>query len=584
MRVSFLAPIANRESPAERLRSARDSLASMTRVSEPEIESLARSFGKLAGETNRIVGLAAKIVECIKDEGVTSVLPALRALGVAEMGLIESRLQATRGILESTGVERDVLRQLAKVTRSQSGIALKTRVLAMMTNVEVGRLGSLGKSFEYLAGELNNFSRTLSADTGELERHAGNRRIAIEATNRVLAAELPRLAEELVRIKGKLGEDLTLLESDLVRLGSIPIEFEAGAQRIGKQIAGAVAAIQSYDITCQQIDHVYRAIGDIASEFPGRGLLKRDSRVHSRSSLGITIQVHQLRQIRETVVNWIAQVKDCLEAMLKISASDMAEISPMVRASEGEVSARLDHMERMRSESRAHGARICGTVGEHSSLVKLIEEQVQTAAMTQQTLHLLSLNAIIEGDRLGAQADSVLEIGNGILDLTQEWSRITGQSNQAMQAISELVDRVDRLAANFSETEDRGLQQAQALARTGLGRLHAASECAAQHSREIELGLEAMKTMAEGIGNSVQVLESAHRKIGEVLSVLEGVQAELEAESAQACDEHEAEELKQRYSASYTTETEREVLRVALGGTALPPVQPALEGNGVELF
>jgi hypothetical protein len=216
--------------------------------------------------------------------------------------------------------------------------------------------------------------------------------------------------------------------------------------------------------------------------------------------------------------------------------------------------------------------------------VKLIEQQVQTAAVTQQTLHLLSLNAIIEGDRLGAQADTVLEIGNGILDLTQEWSRITGQSNQAMQAISDLVERVDRLTANFSETEDRGLLQAQALARTGLGRLHAASECAARQSREIELGLETMKTMAGGIANSVGVLEAAHRKIDGVLSALERVQVELDAEPSQAWGEQEAEELKQRYCASYTTETEREVLRVALGGTALPPVQPALQGNGVELF
>jgi hypothetical protein len=566
------------------MRAAQDGLASMTRIDEPEIESLARTFAKLAGESNRIVGLAAKIVECIKDEGVTSVLPALRALGAAEMGLIESRLQATHGILESTGVERNVLRQLSKVTGSQSGITLKTRVLAMMTNVEVGRLGSLGNSFEYLAGELNNFSRTLSADTDELERHAGNRRTAIEATNRMLAAELPGLAEELVRIKRRLGEDLALLEADLVRLGSIPIEFEACVQKIGAQIAGAVAAIQSYDITRQQIDHVQGAIGDIASEIPGRGCPKGSSRVRSRSSLGITIQVHQLRRIRETVVNWIAQVRDCLESMLKISASEMADISPMVRAREGEVSARLDHMERMRSESKDYGARICGTVGEHSSLVKLIEEQVKRAAVTQQTLHLLSLNAIIEGDRLGAQADTVLEIGNGILDLTQEWSRITEQSGQSMQAISELVERVDSLTANFSESEDYGLQQAQALARAGLGSLRAASECAARQSREIELGLEAMKLMADGIANSVDVLEAAHRKIDEVLSVLESVQVELEAESSGAWDEHEAEELKQHFSASYTTETEREVLRVALGGTPLPLVETALEGNGVELF
>lgn len=578
--MSFRAAIANRASPAERLRAVRDILASMTRVGEPEIESLARTFAKLAGESNRIVGLAAKIVECIGDEGVTSVVPALRALGAAEMDLIESRLQATRGILESTGVEKNVLRQLSKVTRSQCGIALKTRVLAMMTNVEVGRLGSQGKSFEYLAGELNNFSRSLSTDTGELERHTQNRRTAIEATNHVLSAELPRLAEELGRIKGKLADDLALLESDMARLGSIPMQFETCVQGIGTQIAGAVAAIQSYDITRQQIEHVDMAIVDIASEIPSGRRRKEGSRV----SLGITIQLCQLRQIRETVVNWIAQVRDCLDATLKISASEVAGISPMVRARESEVSARLDHIEQMRSESKAHGATIYGTVGEHSSLVKLIEQQVKTAAVTQQTLHLLSLNAIIEGDRLGAQADTVLEIGKGILDLTQEWSRITDQSDQSMRAIAELVGRADTLTAKLSETEGQNLEQAQARARLGLECLRAASEFASSQAREIKLGLEAMRTMADGVLRSVDVLEAAHRQLDEVLSILESVQIELEVQSAKVCDTHEAEALKQHFSASYTTEMEREVLRVALGGTPLPPLRPTLEGNGVELF
>jgi hypothetical protein len=583
--MSARATSASRESTSERLRSAQDGLSSMASASESEIEALALTFQKLADETSRMLGLASKIVECIEDDGVMSVLPTLRALGVAEMSLIESRLQATYGILEASGSEMNVLRQLSKVTASQSGIALKTRILAMMTNVEVGRLGSLGTSFEYLASELNTFSRTLSADTDDLERHTGNRRTAIEATNRVLVAELPQLAEDLARIKIKLEEDLAVLESGLVRLGSIPTQFKACVQNIDAQIRGAVAAIQSYDITRQQIDHVRKAIGDIAQEAPaGGGRGKEKLREFSRFSLGITIQVHQLRQIRETVVNWISRVRDCLEATLQISASEMAGISPKVRAHEGEVSTRLDHIELMRNESKAHGGKICRTVGEHSSLVNLIDEQVKKAAVTRQALHLLSLNAIVEGDRLGAQANAVLEIGNGISDLTLEWSRITDQSDLAMQAISELVERINNLTAKFSEVEDQKLQQVQAQTRAGLNRLRAASDFAARQSRDIQFGLESMKTVTRGVVKSIDVLEASYRQIDGALSVLQGVQFELAADPSETWDEDEADEMRQHFSASYTTEIEREVLRVALGGTQLPQAEQALEGNGVELF
>jgi hypothetical protein len=567
------------------MRVAQDGLSSVMDASEVEIESLASIFAKLAGESSRILGLASKIVECIEDDSVTSVLPALRALGFTEIGLIESRLQATRGVLETTRTEMNVLCQLSKVTRNQSGIALKTRILAMMTNVEAGRLGNLGTSFEYLASELNNFSRTLSRDTDDLESHTLNRRAAIEATNRVLVAALPHLAEELTRIKTKLEEDLAVLESGLVRLGLIPTEFKTCVQKMGAHITGAVAAVQSYDITRQQIDHVHKAIGDIARELPaGSGCGKGRSREQFRCSMGITIQVCQLRHIRENVINWISQVRDCMEAMLKISASDMASISPMVRAREGEVSARLDHIEQMRNEGKVHSGRICRTMGEHSSLVNLIDEQVRTAMVTRQALHLLSLNAIVEGDRLGAQANAVLQIGIGISDLTREWSKITDQSDLAKQAISELVERIDNLTAKLSETEDRKLQEVQAQARTGLKRLRAASESAARQSRDIRLGLESMKIMTGGIAKSVDVLEASYRQIDDVVSILQSVQFELEADPSEAWDEHETEAMKQHFSASYTTEIEREVLRVALGGTALPPAQQALQGNGVELF
>ena len=64
---------------------------------------------------------------------------------------------------------------------------------------------------------------------------------------------------------------------------------------------------------------------------------------------------------------------------------------------------------------------------------------MKTAAVTRQTLHLLSLNAIVEGDRLGSQADAMLEIGNGISDLKQEWNQITDESSLAMR--SDLVVR-----------------------------------------------------------------------------------------------------------------------------------------------
>jgi hypothetical protein len=577
-------PAASGETAHDLIQAAHDELAAVTDASDSEIELLARSFQKLAAQSTALLDLASGIVGCVESEAVKSVLPRVQTLGSAAISLVEASVMATRGILEMAGAEMKVLKQLSKVTGRQSGIALRTRVLTMMTNVEVGHLGGLGTGFEYLAGELSNFSRMLTEDTDELERHTDSHRIGVEATNRILQSELPRLAEELRGIKASLGEDMTALESGLAKLGSIPVRFKACVREIAAHTAGVVAAIQSYDITRQQMDHVQNAIELMSAAVLRNGKRRgRDGRELRKVATGITVQVFQLRHIRDSVASWIAQIRLCLRAMLTVSTSELVEVGPMVREREGEISARLGHIASLQDESRNYSERIRGTGGKQTCLVQLIDEQVKKATMARQTLHLLSLNAIVEASRLGASANAVLEIGSGISDLSLEWGRVTDQSELAMQDISGLMRQVESLVATFSEAEDPELQEALLQAREGLESLRSTSVCAANQARDIDLGLAKMRAMADGIARSVDLLDTSYGRIDRVLDHLEKVQLHLNSDCA-GDPEFDVEVMREYFSASYTTEIEREVLDAALGGGAPPPIQQPLEGNGVELF
>ena len=86
--------LAGRRPAGETLKIVLDDLVSLTSTTDPEIESLTRTFEKLAGQSSRILGLASKIVECIEDDGVRSVLPTVRALGSAGISFVESRLRS----------------------------------------------------------------------------------------------------------------------------------------------------------------------------------------------------------------------------------------------------------------------------------------------------------------------------------------------------------------------------------------------------------------------------------------------------------------------------------------------------------
>jgi hypothetical protein len=204
--------------------------------------------------------------------------------------------------------------------------------------------------------------------------------------------------------------------------------------------------------------------------------------------------------------------------------------------------------------------------------------------VVRQLLHLLSLNSIVEASRLGARANPILELGNGISELSVEWSRITGQSESARQEMLRLVERIGHLMETFSEAGDERLRDAEMETRAGMHSLHTAAEFAARQARDIQCALERMQAMGVGIARSGDVLDAAYGQIEGILRSLQSAQRQLEDGHSGVEDGCDVTEMEQLYSASYTTEAEREVLHAALGGTALPAAQAAPGGNGVELF
>jgi uncharacterized phage infection (PIP) family protein YhgE len=564
---------------------ARAELESLAHGAESEIQSLTAGFEELATQSNTILRLASAIVGCIEDEGVRSVLPKVQNLGAAARRYVEARLQATNGILETVTTEVKLLRQLSTVAHNQSAIALRTRVLTMLTNIEVGRLGAAGTGFHNLATELAAFSRSLTEDTEELARHTDARRPAIEAAKRVLSAELPHLVDEFARIDLNLGDDLAALESRLTQLSEIPTQFRKSVEEIAVQISGVVAAIQSHDITRQQIEHVQEAFTLISSRMHSEEGSKHDI-LHegSLAYAGITIQISQLQNIKASVANWTSQIRTCMEVILRVGASDLVGISPLVLEQEREISSKLAHIELLECEGRGYSAKIRRTVGGHASLLQLVGQHVERSKAVRQLLHLLSLNSIIEADRLGTRANAILEIGNGISDLSAEWSKITDRSEDAMREILKLANQTGELMETFSEAGDETLREAQIQTRTGLDSLRAAAAFAAGQAQEIQLATRTMQAMSAGIGKSGDLLDASYGHIDAILADIQSVQRQLESDCPGVKDGYDIAEMDQLFAASYTTEVEREVLHAALHGTPLPPMQQALGGNSIELF
>ena len=545
---------------------------------------MASAFEGLTGNTDKILQLTAAIVAAVESEGVTSVLPTVRTLGAVARRIIGERLDTTTGILEMVAAEVKLLRKLSLVTRGQAVIARKTKALSVLTNIEVAHLDGVGNSFQQLAGQLTEFSQSLSQDIQELASHTDARRVAIEETRVMLSAALPRQRETLVHMQGDLASALVVAESGLTRLSTTPAQFRTGVNDLAQQIAGVVSAIQAHDITRQQIEHVQEAFALISARLQQDHMPEQLLEALPWACAGLTIQIYQLRTIKETVANWATQIKTCMSGILTVSASEVVGIGPMVLEQEREVSSQLAHIEQMEQTSQSHSASVRDTLRELSTLMQLVNEHLGKSKAVRDCLQLLTFNSIIEATHVGAQANAILAIAKNIEKISAEWREITQQCSQAMEEILALVKNTNQLMTAFSESSNQALREAQLQTQASLEKLRSTAASAAGQAGQMKTIAERMQAKIVKMGNTGDMLDACFGRFDAVLTEVERAKRQLQTLLSPGKDRYNTDEVAQIFSASYTTEMEREVLHAALRGVALPVAQQIFAGNSVELF
>jgi hypothetical protein len=136
----------------------------------------------------------------------------------------------------------------------------------------------------------------------------------------------------------------------------------------------------------------------------------------------------------------------------------------------------------------------------------------------------------------------------------------------------------------LSQVGDAELSAAQAQTRVSLAKLRNAAAFAARQAQEMDVATGKMQAKTTQIGKTVDLLDACFGRLDAVLTEIEGVRRRWEVDFPEAKERYDAAEVEKLFSASYTTEIEREILRAALRGAALPSAQPTFQGNSVELF
>lgn len=382
-----------------------------------------------------------------------------------------------------------------------------------------------------------------------------------------------------------LGNALQVVSSSHIDLTRAPEQFQACVEEIAGQIAGVVGAVQSHDITRQQLEHVREALTAILEKTCGDDDVETEAELDIPLILdGIAIQIYQLKSTEGTVEAWLSQIGMCIDNILRISSSDLAEIGPMVLQQDREISSQLARIELLETECEKDNDEVRETIAGISSLMQLVGEHVEKSKDVRDRLQLLTFNSIVESSRLGKKADAILEISQSIKRISVDWSALTDRSAQAKDEILSFVDQAGEGMRAFSNDGNVGLRAAQEETRVGLESLRAVAAFTAEKVTEVEEATERLKAKIAAVSASKARLANNFAGISALSEELEAVRLLLQSCYPDGLQRTDRAAVEAYYSESYTTEIEREVMRAALSGGPLPIAQQNVARNDVELF
>jgi hypothetical protein len=299
---------------------------------------------------------------------------------------------------------------------------------------------------------------------------------------------------------------------------------------------------------------------------------------------GLAIQISQLEAIKTTIAEWASHIRSCMGGILRISASEIVGIGPQVLEQEQSMSSQLSHIDSLERECQSYGEKLRSTLEGISNLSELVKEHIQKSESARSRLRLLTFNSVVEASHLGAKADAICVIADGIAEVSVHWGEISGRSQNALQEIMNLSSRINEVMATFSETGSGHMSEAQEQTKSGLESLRSAASFALLQGRKIESVTDAMRDRSKAIEGASGLLDTCFDRIDAVVNILKSMKLDLEAGHPGVRQEYNEAEIEQLFSVSYTTQTEREVLRAALSGTVYSGAQQCSEGNSVELF
>jgi hypothetical protein len=562
------------------LERAVDLLDAMLNGSERDVGVLVGEFEKMAADVDSVLCLTSRIVTCVEEDCTGSLGPMTTSLADAARQFVADRLQSASGVADAFTSEAVMLEELSGLTRYQAAIAREVELLGILAHIEAARLGTEGERFQNMVGELHAFSMLVSTEAEDIQHRTRDRQLSLADRRIRVSGSVQRMKQRSLNSGATFRHALAGLDDTLGELTLVPAQFSQCVAEVANSISRVVAAVQLQDVTRQQVEHVRGALAEMSA----RKIAKRDEAANARHAAILRVQKLQLEFARKSAEGWVEEIETCLEGMLHIGSGEIMGIGAKILGQEQQLAGQLEKIAAFEGDAKADDAVIESCLGGLDELSQAVRAHLDRCETARQQMLLLNLNSIVEACHLGERAGAVMEIAGQISRIAAQWSERTGRSGQAVTEALSALRRAEHSTRSSACATGKNLQQLQQKTRAGLERLKNSAQAVAGTGAQIHSTVQGLQSGIAELSRLAGTLKESLKLIGDACEQIEQIETEREKYDPLASAEGDRAELEKALSATYTSECERQVLRAALYGEAMPSTVPVASGNDVELF
>jgi hypothetical protein len=299
----------------------------------------------------------------------------------------------------------------------------------------------------------------------------------------------------------------------------------------------------------------------------------------------LNIQAAQMLYIKQSMEQEINQTADCIDRILHLSSSDLVMMASGSLEQNRKLAEILERVATLESESEADHAEIQHLLMGLEGISQLVSTHLAILRNAREQMHLLNLNSMIAADRLGGQAAGLVEIARNINRISSDWEALAARTEMTMARVTLALQSANRADPIVSSTENDTLASGLKMTRERIAALKDAAAMAARNSGRVDLAVTRLKNEIDEVSVATEGARQSLNLIERAIGFLSQAQRTKTSDDLPGLTDADLHQIEARCEASYTTELERQILRAALHGQAVPlPGEQAAIGNDVELF